>query len=99
MVSGRVSPSGRLADTWARRYDDLPFARDYGGLNGELKNEFYREGIYVGYRFFDSFCVEPAFPFGFGLSYTDFSIRCLGISLSEDGPRCPPACRRGTPGR
>ncbi len=87
VVSGRVSPSGRLADTWARRYDDLPFARDYGGLNGELKNEFYREGIYVGYRFFDSFCVEPAFPFGFGLSYTDFSIRCQGISLSEDGRR------------
>ena len=87
VVSGQVSPSGRLADTWARRYDDLPFARDYGGLNGDLKNEFYKEGIYVGYRFFDSFGVEPAFPFGFGLSYADFSIRCRGISLSEDGRR------------
>ena len=87
VLSGRVSPSGRLADTWARCYEDLPFAGEYSYLNGDLKNEFYREGIYVGYRFFDSFGVEPAFPFGFGLSYTEFSIRCAGISLSADGRR------------
>ena len=85
VVSGKVSPSGKLADTWAKRYEDLPFAREYSYLNGDLKNEFYKEGIYVGYRFFDSFGVEPAFPFGFGLSYTDFAIRCAGISAAKDG--------------
>ena len=43
-------------------------------MNGNLKQEFYKEGIYVGYRYYDSFGVEPAYPFGFGLSYTDFQI-------------------------
>ena len=83
ILSGRVSPSGRLADTWARRYEDLPFAGEYSYLNGDLKNEFYKEGIYVGYRFFDSFGVEPAYPFGFGLGYTDFAIRCAGVSAPD----------------
>ncbi|MBD5161452.1 MAG: hypothetical protein HDT14_05445 [Oscillibacter sp.] len=85
VVSGAVSPSGKLTDTWARQYADLPFAQEYSYLNGDLENEFYQEGIYVGYRFFDSFGVEPAYPFGFGLSYTDFAIRCAGIALAEDG--------------
>ena len=74
VLSGAVSPSGKLSDTWARQYDDIPFARDYSYLNGDLKNENYKEGIYVGYRYFDSFGVNPAFPFGHGLSYTDFAI-------------------------
>ena len=87
VISGKVSPSGKLADTWAWRYEDFPFAGEYSYLNGDLKNEFYQEGIYVGYRFFDSFGVEPAYPFGFGLSYTDFAIRCKGISAAEDGRR------------
>lgn len=85
VLSGAVSPSGKLADTWARRYADLPFSQEYSYLNGDLENEYYKEGIYVGYRFFDSFGVEPAFPFGFGLSYTDFAIRCAGIAVSESG--------------
>ena len=87
MASGKVSPSGKLTDTWAKRYADLPFAQDYSYLNGDLENEFYKEGIYVGYRFFDSFGVEPAFPFGYGLSYTDFDIRCQGIELADNGRR------------
>ena len=74
ILSGTVSPSGKLSDTWAKHYDDIPFARDYSYLNGDLQNENYKEGIYVGYRYFDSFGVEPAYPFGFGLSYTDFAI-------------------------
>ena len=85
VLSGAVSPSGKLSDTWAKRYADLPFSQEYSYLNGDLENEFYKEGIYVGYRFFDSFGVEPAFPFGFGLSYTDFAIRCAGVSVAEDG--------------
>ena len=74
VVSGEVTPSGRLADTWAKTYNDIPFAQEYSYLNGNLKEEFYKEGIYVGYRYFDSFGVEPMYPFGYGLSYTDFSL-------------------------
>ena len=82
VLSGAVSPSGKLSDTWAKQYSDIPFAMDYSYLNGDLKDENYREGIYVGYRYFDSFGVEPAYPFGFGLSYTDFSIHSAGVSVA-----------------
>ena len=75
ILAGSVTPSGRLADTWAKKYTDFPFALEYGGLNGDLQNEYYKEGIYVGYRYFDSFGIEPRYPFGYGLSYTDFEIK------------------------
>lgn len=81
ILNGTVTPSGKLADTWAKRYEDIPFAGEYGRLNGNTDDEFYKEGIYVGYRYFDSFGVEPAYPFGFGLSYTDFDIQPAGISM------------------
>ena len=74
ILSGAVCPSAKLTDTWAKRYGDIPFADEYSHRNGDLQQENYEEGIYVGYRYFDSFGVEPAYPFGFGLSYTDFSI-------------------------
>ena len=83
VISGAVSPSGKLSDTWAKNYEDIPFAREYSYLNGNLETEFYKEGIYVGYRYFDSFGVEPAYPFGFGLSYTDFQIRSAGVSMEQ----------------
>ena len=81
VVSGAVSPSGKLSDTWAKNYSDIPFSGEFSYLNGNLKDEYYKEGIYVGYRYFDSFQVEPAYPFGFGLSYTDFQLRSAGISV------------------
>ena len=74
VISGAVNPSGKLASTWAKQYADVPFGQEYGALNGDLKDEYYKEGIYVGYRYYDSFRVEPAYPFGFGLSYTQFSV-------------------------
>ena len=80
VVSGQVSPSGKLSDTWAKQYADIPFSQEYSYLNGNLKDEYYKEGIYVGYRYFDSFDVEPAYPFGFGLSYTDFDLYSAGVS-------------------
>lgn len=80
VVSGTVSPSGKLSDTWAKQYSDLPFSDEYSYLNGDLADEYYKEGIYVGYRYFDSFGVEPAYPFGFGLSYTSFNVYSAGVS-------------------
>ena len=67
--------SGKLTDTWAKHYRDLPFADEYSYLNGNLDEEYYREGIYVGYRYFDTFHVAPRYPFGYGMSYTNFAIR------------------------
>ena len=81
ILSGTVSPSGKLADTWARQYEDLPFAMEYGSLNCDLQNESYKEGIYVGYRYFDSFGITPRYPFGFGLSYTTFALRCTEVRV------------------
>ncbi len=81
VISGAVTPSGKLTDTWAKQYSDLPFANEFSYLNGNLKEEFYKEGIYVGYRYFDSFGIKPAYPFGFGLSYTEFMLGEPSVSL------------------
>ena len=81
VISGAVTPSGKLTDTWAKQYSDIPFSNEFSYLNGDLREEYYKEGIYVGYRYFDTFGVEPAYPFGFGMSYTDFSVKCPEISL------------------
>ncbi len=80
VISGDVTPSGKLSDTWAQKYADIPFANEYSYLNGNLEEEYYKEGIYVGYRYFDSFGMEPAYPFGYGLSYTDFTICSAGVA-------------------
>jgi len=82
LISGKVSPSGKLADTWAKNYTDIPFSNSYSYINGDLENEYYREGIYVGYRYFDSFGIVPAYPFGFGLSYTSFSMQSESVHVA-----------------
>ncbi len=79
VLSGKTTPSGKLSDTWVRSYDDIPFGREYSYLNEELEDENYREDIYVGYRYFDTFSMEPRYPFGYGLSYTEFSIEVQDI--------------------
>ena len=85
VLSGRVSPSGKLTDTWARSYTDIPFGNEYSYLNGNTENEFYREGIFVGYRYFDTFSVVPRYHFGHGLSYTEFRISVKQVTA--DGSR------------
>ena len=74
VLSGQYNFCGKLASTWAERYEDIPFAMEYSHLNGDLDNEYYREGLYVGYRYFDSFSIKPRYPFGFGMSYTSFDM-------------------------
>lgn len=85
LLTGAATPSGKLADTWACRYEDYPSADTFGHRNGNLKEEDYREGIYIGYRYFSTFGVKPRFPFGYGLSYTSFSQELL--ACTAEGPR------------
>ena len=83
VLLGKEVPCGKLTTTWARRYEDYPASEEYGYLNGNLEKEEYKEGIYVGYRYFDSFDKKVMFPFGFGLSYTSFEIKCCGLNTEE----------------
>ena len=85
VLFGDVSPSGKLTTTWAKRYEDYPSAEQFGYLNGNLEREEYKEGIYVGYRYFDNLDITPLFPFGYGLSYTDFSISPEELRITETG--------------
>ena len=80
ILSGRVTPSGKLTATWAKHYEDYPGAQNFSYLSGDTTKEYYTEGIYVGYRYFDTFGVEPLYGFGYGLSYTSFSISDIKIS-------------------
>ena len=73
ILTGKVNPSGKLTDTWGYRYEDYPSADTFGYRNGNLDDEEYTEGIYVGYRWFDKQSIKPRYPFGYGLSYTTFT--------------------------
>lgn len=83
ILLGKAVPGGKLTATWAKRYEDYPCAEAYSYLNGNLEAEEYKEGIYVGYRYFDSFGVQPLFPFGYGLSYTSFTMKFQGIRIDK----------------
>lgn len=83
VISGKVVPSGHLTTTWARRYEDFPNAAVFSHMNGDTTNEFYHEGIYVGYRYFDSFGVKTLYPFGFGLSYTKFEVQAETLQVQD----------------
>lgn len=84
LVSGKVTPSGKLADTWAVQYEDYPSARAYQELGPEDEEEDYTEGIYVGYRYFSSFGIRPRYSFGYGLSYTTFTRQLLEVKVKEE---------------
>lgn len=75
VLTGKVTPSGHLTTTWAENYEDYPNAKTFSHMNGDIHDEYYEEGIYVGYRYFDTFDVTPAYPFGYGKSYTTFDVK------------------------
>ena len=79
ILSGDVNPSGKLTMTWARQYSDYPNAQTFSHMSGDVTKEYYNEGIYVGYRYFDTFGVKPLYGFGYGLSYTDFDISVTAV--------------------
>ena len=80
VLSGAVNPSGRLAETYALSYEDHPTAAWYPAT-GPLS--YYREGPFVGYRYFTSAGIDVAFPFGYGLSYSSFEYSDLAVN--EEG--------------
>lgn len=80
LLTGRANPSGKLAETYPVCLEDTPC---YGNYPGEGRTALYREGIYVGYRYYDKMQREVRFPFGFGLSYTQFKYSALKLSSRE----------------
>lgn len=83
VVSGKISPSGKTTDTWARNYMDYPSSAKFSH-NESVHDEMYEDGIYVGYRYFDSFGVEPEYSFGYGLSYTEFEMTDIAAVAAGD---------------
>lgn len=83
VLSGKVNFSGKLATSWAYKFEDIPSNSTYSYLGGDNFNQEYNEGIYVGYRFFDTFGVKPRYAFGYGLSYTQFEIKCENITAAD----------------
>ncbi len=78
VLLGKECPSGKLAMTWAP-LEEYPSTEGFGDPDDTL----YKEGIYVGYRYFDTAKKTPVFPFGFGLGYTSFEIRTLSLAADE----------------
>ena len=79
-VFGKVNPSGKLAETFPVRLEDSPAYLNFPGEDGQV---IYGERMFVGYRYYDKLNIEPLFPFGHGLSYTDFSYSNLKLSSTE----------------
>ena len=80
VLTGKVNPSGKLAETWAKSYEETPAHEHFGGAGRTVQ---YREGIYVGYRYYQKAGVPVSYPFGYGLSYTTFAYS--GLKADKDG--------------
>jgi beta-glucosidase len=81
LLRGEVNPSGRLTSSFALNYEDDPSSKNFPGDPAiSPAKVVYSEGIYLGYRYYTSFNVKPAYPFGYGLSYTQFSYSSLSVT-------------------
>lgn len=102
VLTGKVSPSGRLVDTWELAYGDAPADKNFPSnyyppkdapgpdaaptyTERNVDYTVYEEGVYVGYRYFTSANKQVAYPFGFGLSYTDFAYSNEKVTPTKDG--------------
>lgn len=83
LLLGEANPCGKLAETWPLALEDTP-CHGYFGNGGNVE---YREGVYVGYRYYDKAHKEVAYPFGHGLSYTTFAYSKLKLSAGELGEK------------
>lgn len=81
VLVGDVNPSGKLAETWPVDLAQTALGTTYPDMDNEV---LYREGPFVGYRYYDAVDVEPAFPFGHGESYTEFAYEGLGVQVRAD---------------
>jgi len=82
VLFGGVNPSGKLPETFPLKLEDNPA---FGNFPGAEDQVLYEEGIYVGYRHYDTRKIEPLFPFGHGLSYTTFDYENLVVEIGENG--------------
>lgn len=80
LVFGDKTPCGKLAETWALSYDDVPFGKDFG----KTVNEIYKESIYVGYRYYLTANKKVRYPFGYGLSYTTFDYQNIETAEKDN---------------
>ncbi|ATB36969.1 glycosyl hydrolase [Cystobacter fuscus] len=83
ILTGKINPSAKLAETFPARLEDTPTSTEFPGLNQQAR---YGEGVFIGYRYYDKKNITPLFPFGFGLSYTtfDYSELSLGAPSIQD---------------
>ena len=80
VLTGKVNPGGKLAETWANAYEETPAKDNFAGAGRTVQ---YREGLYVGYRYYQTAGVAVAFPFGYGLSYTSFAYSDLKVTADS----------------
>ena len=80
VLTGKVNPSGKLAETWANAYEETPAKDNFAGAGRTVQ---YREGLYVGYRYYQTAGVPVAFPFGYGLSYTSYAYSDLKVTADS----------------
>ena len=80
LLFGNVSPSGRLAETWPLSVDDVPFNSEFT----KTDNDLYKEGLFIGYRYFNSFDKKVRFPFGYGLSYSTFKYEDMKAYINNN---------------
>lgn len=80
VLTGKVNPGGKLAETWANAYEQTPARDNFAGAGRTVQ---YREGLYVGYRYYQTAGVPVAFPFGYGLSYTSYAYSDLKVTADS----------------
>ncbi|MEE0498358.1 MAG: glycoside hydrolase family 3 C-terminal domain-containing protein [Gemmiger sp.] len=80
VLTGKVNPGGKLAETWANAYEETPAKDNFAGAGRTVQ---YREGLYVGYRYYQTAGVPVAFPFGYGLSYTSYAYSDLKVTADS----------------